>query len=155
MIRSWAHILRHAIPVIILITLCGTACTSVPAPVQQSTTIVRSTAISNPATPYPVEPTSFPSQSSKPIFVEFYTTWCAPCKQMEPIVYKLADEYGNRVDFKILDAAGASAEKKKYQYVSQPQVVLVNKSGAIVDTLYGFQGYDGLKKALDTMLKTP
>jgi ClpP class serine protease len=74
---------------------------------------------------------------------------------MEPIVYRLADEYGSRVDFKILDAAGASAEKVKYRYVSQPQVVLVNRSGAIVDTLYGFQGYDGLKKALDTVLSTP
>jgi hypothetical protein len=74
---------------------------------------------------------------------------------MEPIVYQLVDEYGSRVDFKILDAAGASAEKQKYRYVSQPQVVIVNRSGEIVDTLYGFQGYDGLKKALDAVLTLP
>jgi hypothetical protein len=34
-------------------------------------------------------------------------------------------------------------------------VVIVNRSGEIVDTLYGFQGYDGLKKALDAVLTLP
>jgi thioredoxin 1 len=107
------------------------------------------------ATSRPVEAIGAASKTSKPTFVEFYTTWCAPCKQMEPTVYQLVDEYGSRVDFKILDAAGASAEKQKYKYVSQPQVVIVNRNGEIVDTLYGLQGYDGLKKALDAVLVSP
>jgi thioredoxin 1 len=95
------------------------------------------------------------TSTAKPTFVEFYTTWCAPCKQMEPTIYRLQDEYGSRVDFKILDAAGATAEKQKYRYVSQPQVVIVNRKGEIVDTLYGLQGYDGLKKILDNVLAAP
>ena len=152
MSRSRAQILRHAIPIITLIVVGVTACAG-PGP--QSTTLPQSTVVSGIATSRPVQPTSAPSKTSRPTFVEFYTTWCAPCKQMEPIVYKLVDEYGSRVDFKILDAAGANAEKQKYKYVSQPQVVIVNRSGEIVDTLYGFQGYDGLKKALDTVLTSP
>lgn len=152
MSRSRAQILRHAIPIITLIVVGATACAS-PAP--QSTTPTQSTVVPVAATSRPVQPTGVPSKTSKPTFVEFYTTWCAPCKQMEPIVYQLVDEYGSRVDFKILDAAGASAEKQKYRYVSQPQVVIVNRSGEIVDTLYGFQGYDGLKKALDAVLTLP
>lgn len=154
MSRSRAQILRHAIPIITLIVVGVTACTG-PAPL--STASTQSTVVSGTATSRSVQPqpTGAPSKTSKPTFVEFYTTWCAPCKQMEPIVYKLVDEYGNRVDFKILDAAGASAEKQKYKYVSQPQVVIVNRNGEIVDTLYGLQGYDGLKKALDAVLTLP
>ena len=150
MSRSRAQILRHAIPIITLIVVGATACAG-PAP--QSTTPTHVVSVT--ATSGLVQPTSAPAETSKPTFVEFYTTWCAPCKQMEPIVYKLVDEYSNRVDFKILDAAGASAEKQRYKYVSQPQVVIVNRSGEIVDTLYGFQGYEGLKKALDTVLTSP
>jgi len=150
---SRAQILRHAIPIIVLIIVGVTGCAS-PAP--PSTPLPPSTTVSGVKTPRPAQlPTVATAKTSKPTFVEFYTTWCAPCKQMEPIVYRLVDEYSNQVDFKILDAAGASVEKQKYKYVSQPQVVIVNRSGEIVDTLYGFQGYDGLKKALDKVLTSP
>lgn len=74
---------------------------------------------------------------------------------MMPIVSRLQDEYGSRIDFNILDAAGAAEEKAKYHYVSQPQIVLVDRKGKIVSTIFGLQGYDSLKASLDTLLAMP
>lgn len=33
----------------------------------------------------------------KPVFVDFWASWCPPCKMMEPIVDRLAEEYGDRI----------------------------------------------------------
>jgi thioredoxin 1 len=146
--------LRHAIPVMVLIAMLGTACGSLPTPTptpQVPSAAVTPIPAATRVAPLPAQPAG----TAKPIFVEFYTTWCAPCKQMEPTIARLEDEYGSRVDFQILDAAGATEEKIKYRYVSQPQVVLVDRQGKIVDTVYGLQGYDGLKGLLDRLLAMP
>ena len=150
MIEVGSNRLRRLISVVGLILLLVTACGSAPSRTPPSTA-------DRPAPQATAQPATkaapaIPKVAAKPIFVEFYTTWCAPCKQMDPIISRLEDEYGTRVDFKILDAAGAAPEKQKYHYVSQPQVVIVNTKGEIVNTLYGFQGYDALKKQLDAVL---
>jgi hypothetical protein len=71
---------------------------------------------------------------------------------MEPTVSRLQDEYGDRVDFKKYDSAGSQVEKQKYQYGGQPQFVLVNTSGDIVQTRFGYQTYESLKADLDALL---
>lgn len=51
------------------------------------------------------------------IVLDFYATWCSPCKMMDPIIEELEEEYGGRVDFykididknKVDDALGITA----------------------------------------------
>ncbi len=36
-------------------------------------------------------------EGSKPVIIDFYTTWCGPCKQMAPIIDGLANEYDGKI----------------------------------------------------------
>jgi thioredoxin 1 len=39
----------------------------------------------------------------RPVFVDFYATWCGPCKAMEPLVERLAERFGGCVEFVKID----------------------------------------------------
>jgi len=71
---------------------------------------------------------------------------------MKPVISKLEDEYGHRIDFKIYDVAGSQAEKKHYKYMGQPQYDIVDGKGEIIFIRIGYQNYESLKVDLDTVL---
>lgn len=144
---SVGEMMSHVIPFIVLTAVVCAACSSLPISAVPTADVPHASADKHTI--------SAAAPPGKPLFVEFYTTWCEPCRQMEPTIAKLEGVYGNRVNFLLLDAAGATQEKIKYRYVSQPQIVLVDRQGKIVDTIYGLQGYDGLKAQVDKLLTMP
>lgn len=47
--------------------------------------------------------------NNRPMVVEVYATWCAPCRMYEPVFNRVAKEYGDRVDFYRMDVDGEDA----------------------------------------------
>lgn len=74
-------------------------------------------------------------QSDKPVLVDLWATWCAPCRMQGPIVEKLADEL---TDVKIgkLDVDENSDIAEKYNVMSIP-TLLVFKKGEVVQKAVG------------------
>lgn len=68
-------------------------------------------------------------QSDLPVLVDFTATWCGPCKQLAPIVEKLADELQGKVKVGKLDIDDAPNAARKYGVRSVP-TVMVFKGGA-------------------------
>lgn len=91
----------------------------------------------------------FASKENKLLFIDFYTTWCAPCKKLDKLVFQ-NDSIKNILgkDFVMLKY---DAEKdtifhlsKKHHVSSYPTGIILNREGFVLNRKYGFPGQDSL-----------
>ena len=52
---------------------------------------------------YEAHPDEWVFAGSRPAVIDFYTTWCGPCKMMAPVVESLAEKYAGKIDFYKVD----------------------------------------------------
>lgn len=89
----------------------------------------------------------------RPVLIEFYSTICAICKQIQPTVNRLEGEYDARVDFLAYDVAGINNDiKRQYKYIGFPQIVILDANGEIMFSRLGYQSYDSLKADIEAVL---
>ena len=74
-------------------------------------------------------------KSETPVFVDFYATWCGPCKMMSPILEQVSEEVPE-VKFAAIDVDEAEALAVKYGISSIPCMVLF-KNGEETDRVVG------------------
>ena len=74
-------------------------------------------------------------KSDKPVFVDFYATWCGPCKMMEPIVEQVSEEVPE-VDFVKVDVDDAENLAILYGISSIPCMIFF-KNGEEADRVIG------------------
>jgi thioredoxin 1 len=86
--------------------------------------------------------------SSRPIVVDFWADWCAPCKQLSPILDELAQTYDGQIDFVKLDTNANPAVPSKYGVLRLP-TVLVFQDGEVIKQFMGAVPKLQLRKALD------
>ena len=65
-------------------------------------------------------------QSTLPVLVDFWAPWCAPCKQIAPIVEALAEEMGDRMRVAKLDIDQHPAIASRFAVLSIPTLILFN-----------------------------
>ncbi len=71
------------------------------------------------------------------VLVDFGAEWCHPCKQLDPIVEELANEWDGRVRVMKLDIDHNVDSTMKYQVMGVPTLILF-KDGEPVERLTGF-----------------
>jgi thioredoxin 1 len=91
--------------------------------------------------------------SSKPVFIDFYATWCGPCKKIAPVVEELAEEYKNTVKFVRVDVDKAPKTAERFNIEPLPTLVLRSKKVGKGFSLTGLQSKDAIKKFIDDNLK--
>ena len=86
-------------------------------------------------------------QSDTPVIVDFWAEWCAPCRQIAPIIGALADEYGDKVKVLKMNVDDSPQTPGKYGVRAIP-TVLAFKGGQVVQQLQGARP----KSAFDEMV---
>ncbi len=76
---------------------------------------------------------------------------------MKPAVSKLEEEFKDRVEFmKInIDASDSADAKRKYQFIGQPQFVVLKPNGEVLTSRNGPQDFERLRADLNQALATP
>lgn len=91
------------------------------------------------ATELAVSSTDFEAKvlnSEQPVLVDFWATWCGPCKAIGPSIEELAKEYSGRAGVYKVDVDANGDIAMKYGVMSIP-ALLVFKGGQVVDQMVG------------------
>ena len=75
-------------------------------------------------------------KSDIPVLIDFWATWCAPCRLLAPAIDQLADEFEGRVKVSKLDVDNNPQTAMNYGVRSIP-AVLIFKGGQLVDNIVG------------------
>lgn len=89
----------------------------------------------------PVTDSSFQSdviESDKPVLVDFWATWCGPCRMVAPVVEELAGEYEHDLTVAKLDVDVNGETAMKYQVQAIPTLILF-KDGKPAERIVGFR----------------
>lgn len=90
-------------------------------------------------------------QASKPVLVDFWASWCAPCRMIAPVVEQVAEELGARVKVLKMDIDDNPGTPQRFGILSIPTLIIF-KDGQPAQRTVGYRG--NLRQELTDRLLT-
>lgn len=99
-------------------------------------------------------------RQNKPLYVDFYTTWCPPCKRMAREAFpnpQIGEKFNARfINYQLNAEYGEGlALAKRYAVASYPTALYVTPTGEIVHRSVGYAGIKSMLEQADLVLTMP
>ena len=89
--------------------------------------------------------------ATKPVLVDFWAEWCAPCRRVGPILEQIADENSDKLEIVKLNVDDNPETAMKYQITSIPAMKLYS-GGEVVKTVIGAKPKPAIEADLASVL---
>ena len=89
--------------------------------------------------------------SDQPVLVDFWATWCAPCKAISPVIDSLAESYSGKVKIGKVNVDDNPATPGQFGVRGIPTMILF-KGGKVVDQVTGATTKDNLEALINKAL---
>jgi thioredoxin len=85
-----------------------------------------------------------------PVVVDFYATWCGPCRELSPLLDRVAGGYSGKIKFVKVNVDESPGLAQNFQVQAIP-LVLLFKDGKQTDRIVGVPAEADLKSKLDAL----
>ena len=90
-------------------------------------------------------------KSDKPVLVDFWAVWCAPCRAVAPVIDEIASDYDGKIKVGKVNVDENQVIPGKYGIRGIPTVILFNK-GQVADQIVGAAPKGSFKQMIDKVI---
>ena len=100
---------------------------------------------------YETNPTEWKFLGERPAIIDFYATWCGPCKMLAPVLEELAKEYNGKIDIYKVNVEDEEELASVFNIRSVPSILFIPMNGT-PQMAQGAMPKPSLKDAIENVL---